>query len=146
MAPSSYLLQRVSAGRYLCTCSMLWSLTALLIPACHNWESLMGLRFLMGKLKDLPGVLRSEPSTLTVLLGCLEAIIVPSISLVIAGFYKKAEQPPRNAIAFAAISSVINGFLSWVVGHIPSSAPLKIWQYLFLITGEWRLLKLNSVG
>lgn len=69
--------------------------------------------------------------------GCLEGIIVPSISLVIAGFYKKAEQPPRNAVAFAAISSVINGFLSWAVGQIPDSAPLAKWQYLFLITGQY---------
>lgn len=69
--------------------------------------------------------------------GCLEGIIVPSISLVIAGFYKKAEQPPRNAVAFAAISSVINGFLSWAVGQIPASAPLAKWQYLFLITGQY---------
>lgn len=69
--------------------------------------------------------------------GCLEGIIVPSISLVIAGFYRKAEQPPRNAVAFAAISSVINGFLSWAVGQIPDSAPLAKWQYLFLITGQY---------
>jgi hypothetical protein len=27
------------------------------------------------------------------------------------------------------------GFLSWAVGHIPSSAALSIWQYLFLIIG-----------
>ncbi|EHA27380.1 hypothetical protein ASPNIDRAFT_129269, partial [Aspergillus niger ATCC 1015] len=66
-------------------------------------------------------------------LGYLEAIIVPTISLIVAGFYKKAEQPPRNAIVFAAFSSVINGFLSWAVGHIPDSAPLAIWQYLYLI-------------
>ncbi|KAL4783426.1 fungal-specific transcription factor domain-containing protein [Aspergillus varians] len=67
---------------------------------------------------------------------CLEAIIVPSISLIIAGFYRKSEQPPRNALVFAAASSIFNGFLSWAVGHIPSSAPLAIWQYLFLITGS----------
>jgi hypothetical protein len=67
--------------------------------------------------------------------GCLEAIIVPSISLIIAGFYRKSEQPPRNALVFAAASSIVNGFLSWAVGHIPASAPLSIWQYLFLITG-----------
>ncbi|PYH69518.1 MFS general substrate transporter [Aspergillus vadensis CBS 113365] len=65
--------------------------------------------------------------------GYLEAIIVPTISLIVAGFYKKTEQPPRNAIVFAAFSSVINGFLSWAVGHIPDSAPLAIWQYLYLI-------------
>ncbi|THC90074.1 hypothetical protein EYZ11_010470 [Aspergillus tanneri] len=31
--------------------------------------------------------------------------------------------------------SVINGFLSWAVGHIPNSAPLATWQYLYLIIG-----------
>ncbi|KAL2832543.1 fungal-specific transcription factor domain-containing protein [Aspergillus cavernicola] len=64
------------------------------------------------------------------------SIIVPSISLIIAGFYKKSEQPPRNALVFAAASSIFNGFLSWAVGHIPSSAPLAVWQYLFLLTGS----------
>ncbi|KAL1962752.1 hypothetical protein VTN77DRAFT_9206 [Rasamsonia byssochlamydoides] len=115
MWPSSYLLQRIPSAKYLSSCSICWSVMALLIPACRNWGNLMVVRFLM---------------------GCVEGIIVPSISLVIAGFYKKAEQPPRNAIAFAAASSIINGFLSWAVGQIPSSAPLAIWQYLFLITGE----------
>ncbi|KAL3434166.1 fungal-specific transcription factor domain-containing protein [Aspergillus tetrazonus] len=75
-------------------------------------------------------------SILSIGVRCLEAIIVPSISLIIAGFYTKSEQPPRNALVFAAASSIINGFLSWAVGHIPSSAPLAIWQYLFLITGS----------
>ncbi|KAL2787903.1 fungal-specific transcription factor domain-containing protein [Aspergillus keveii] len=75
-------------------------------------------------------------SILSLGVRCLEAIIVPSISLIIAGFYRKSEQPPRNALVFAAASSIVNGFLSWAVGHIPASAPLSIWQYLFLITGS----------
>lgn len=66
--------------------------------------------------------------------GCFEAIIVPGISLIVASFYKKEEQPPRNALVFAAASSVINGFLSWAIGHIDGH--LAIWQYLFLIIGE----------
>lgn len=53
----------------------------------------------------------------------------------LAGFYMKDEQPPRNALVFAALSSVFNGFLSWAVGHIPDSAPLAIWQYLFILVG-----------
>ncbi|PVH79121.1 MFS general substrate transporter [Cadophora sp. DSE1049] len=69
-----------------------------------------------------------------------EAIIVPGISLIIAGFYTKEEQPPRNALVFAAASSVINGFLSWAIGHIPTTAPLHIWQYLFLLTGSISML------
>ncbi|QKX64479.1 uncharacterized protein TRUGW13939_11653 [Talaromyces rugulosus] len=115
MWPSSYVLQRVPSAKYLACCSIGWSILSLLIPACRQFSDLMVLRFLM---------------------GCLEGIIVPSISLVIAGFYKKSEQPPRNAIAFAAVSSVINGFLSWAVGQIPSSTSLSKWQYLFLITGS----------
>jgi ACS family allantoate permease-like MFS transporter len=55
-----------------------------------------------------------------------EAIIVPGISLIIAGFYKKEEQPPRNPLVFAAASSIINCFLSWTIGHVPASAPLHI--------------------
>jgi hypothetical protein len=73
----------------------------------------------------------------------LEAIIVPSISLIIAGFYRKSEQPPRNALVFAAASSIINGFLSWAVGHIPSTASLSIWQYLFFITGASQMIDLT---
>lgn len=65
-----------------------------------------------------------------------EAIIVPGISLIIAGFYKKSEQPPRNALVFAAASSIVNGFLSWAIGHVSTGSPLAIWQYLFLLNGS----------
>jgi ACS family allantoate permease-like MFS transporter len=87
---------------------------ALLMPACSSFGGLMALRFLM---------------------GAAEAIIVPGISLIIAGWYRKNEQPPRNAFVFAALSSVVNGFLSWAVGHVPEDAPLAGWQYLFIIVG-----------
>ncbi|EFR02625.1 hypothetical protein MGYG_09094 [Nannizzia gypsea CBS 118893] len=115
MWPSSYLVHRFPSAKYLCVCSIGWSAVTLLLPACTGGQSLLALRFIM---------------------GFLEAIIVPGISLLIAGFYKKREQPPRNAIVFSAFSSVINGFLSYTVGRIPSPAPLRLWQYLFLIVGS----------
>lgn len=62
----------------------------LMLPACRNFGGLAAVRFLMGS---------------------AEAIIVPGISLIIAGFYTKEEQPPRNALVFAAASSIVNGFL-----------------------------------
>ncbi|KAF2789375.1 MFS general substrate transporter [Melanomma pulvis-pyrius CBS 109.77] len=113
MFPSSYLIHRLPSAKYLCACSVGWSTMALLMASCTNWSSLMAVRFFM---------------------GCFEAIIVPGISLIIASWYRKSEQPPRNALVFAAASSVINGFLSWAVGHI--DAQLAIWQYLFLIVGS----------
>ncbi|RSL61423.1 hypothetical protein CEP51_013633 [Fusarium floridanum] len=115
MFPSTWLIHRLPSAKYLSACSMGWSACALLMVACHNFAGLAALRFLM---------------------GAFEAIIVPGISLMLAGFYLKEEQPPRNALVFAAASSVINGFLSWAVGHIPESAPLAIWQYLFILTGS----------
>ncbi|KAH8749465.1 major facilitator superfamily domain-containing protein [Hyaloscypha finlandica] len=119
MPLSSYLIQRLPSAKYLCGCSVGWSAMSLLLPACSNFAGLATLRFLM---------------------GMFEAIIVPGISLIIAGFYKKEEQPPRNALVFAAASSIVNGFLSWAIGHVPSSAPLHIWQYLFLLTGSLSML------
>jgi len=115
MFPSSVLLHIFPSAKYLCTCSMGWSVMALLMPACHNWAGLMAVRFFM---------------------GMFEAVIVPGVSLLLAGWYKKEEQPPRNALVFAAASSVVNGFLSWVMGHIPDDAPLAIWQYLYLLVGS----------
>jgi ACS family allantoate permease-like MFS transporter len=113
MFPSSYLIHRLPSAKYLCSCSVGWSAMALLMVACTNWSHLMAVRFFM---------------------GVFEAIIVPGISLIIASWYKKSEQPPRNALVFAAASSIVNGFLSWAVGHI--DAKLAIWQYLFLIVGS----------
>lgn len=43
-------------------------------------------------------------------------------------------------VIFAFFSSAINGFLAWVVGYIPDSAPLKKWQYLYIITGSINIL------
>lgn len=88
---------------------------ALIFPACTSWAGLMAVRFVM---------------------GAFEAIIVPGISVLIAGWYKKEEQPPRNALVFAAASSVFNGFLSWLIGYIPETAPLSRWQYLYLLVGS----------
>ncbi|CAH0022359.1 unnamed protein product [Clonostachys rhizophaga] len=113
MFPSSWLIHRLPSAKYLSACSVGWSGCALIMASCHNFAGLATLRFIM---------------------GMFEAIIVPGISLILAGFYLKEEQPPRNALVFAAASSVVNGFLSWAIGHIPSTAPLAIWQYLFLLT------------
>ncbi|CAH0022158.1 unnamed protein product [Clonostachys rhizophaga] len=117
--PSTYLIDRLPAGKYLSACSMCWSLMTLCIAACHNWAGLMVLRFLM---------------------GIFEAIINPGTTLLISVFWKKSEQPIRNGIIMTVFSSVVNGFLSWVIGKIPADAPLARWQYLYLLTGSMNVL------
>lgn len=113
--PSSYLVHRLPAAKYMAFCCFVWSCLTLFHAACHNYAGLMTLRFLM---------------------GMFEAITTPGLSLMIVAFWKKNEQPLRNGIILSAFSSVINGFWSWVIGNIPDSAPLAKWQYLYLLTGS----------
>lgn len=40
----------------------------------------------------------------------------------------------------SVFSSVVNGFLSWLIGLIPEDAPLARWQYLYLLTGSLNVL------
>ncbi|KAF3023007.1 hypothetical protein E8E14_011085 [Neopestalotiopsis sp. 37M] len=113
--PASYLVQRIPPARLLCTASLMWSILTICYAACRSWAGFMVLRFF---------------------LGFLEAAITPSLTMIVASFYKKDEQPPRNAIIFAYFSSVFNGFFAFVVGKIPDSAPLFKWQYLYIMTGS----------
>ncbi|ORY63838.1 major facilitator superfamily domain-containing protein [Pseudomassariella vexata] len=115
LVPASYLVQRVPPGKLLCTASLMWSILTIMYAPCRSWSGFMALRFW---------------------LGFLEAAITPSLTMLVASFYKKNEQPPRNAIIFAYFSSVFNGFFAWVVGTIPASAPLLKWQYLYIMTGS----------
>ncbi|KAL6855502.1 hypothetical protein ACO1O0_006651 [Amphichorda felina] len=110
-----YVVQRIPPGRLLCYGSIAWSSLTLMYAACSNWGGFMALRFL---------------------LGFVEAVIFPCLTLIVQGFYTRDEQPPRNAIIFAYFSSVFNGLFSWLVGLIPESAPLARWQYLYLLTGS----------
>ncbi|KAF3768148.1 hypothetical protein M406DRAFT_70242 [Cryphonectria parasitica EP155] len=116
---TTWLVHRVPPGKLLCTASLLWSILTVLYAACHSWAGFMALRFFM---------------------GFVESAITPSLTMLVVSFYKKEEQPQRNAIIFAYFSSIFNGFFAWVVGYIPDSAPLKKWQYLYLITGSINIL------
>jgi MFS family permease len=74
MFPSSYLATRFPTAKYMACCSLAWSIVTLMYAAVHNWAGIMVLRALM---------------------GALEAVISPGITLIMASFYKKREQPWR---------------------------------------------------
>ncbi|OTB01344.1 hypothetical protein M426DRAFT_75212 [Hypoxylon sp. CI-4A] len=119
LVPASWLVQRVPAGKLLASGSFLWSICTMLYAPCRTWSGFMGLRFL---------------------LGFLEAVNTPCLTMLVASFYKKDEAPMRNGIIFAYFSSIFNGFFAWVIGYIPADAPLKKWQYLYILTGSINIL------
>lgn len=111
--PVSYVMLRFHLGKTLACASMCWSVLTLLLAACGNFGSLLALRFLM---------------------GIFETAIVPGATMMIGRFYMKKEQPVRLSLVFMFGSSVINGFLSWLIGNFGDLLPK--WKYLFLFTGS----------
>lgn len=113
MWPVSYLFQVLRLGKLLATMSLLWSAMTLLLCACKGFKGLMVLRFLM---------------------GVAECAIVPGCTLMVGRFYLKKEQGVRLAVVFAFLSSVINGFLSWLAGNFGNA--ISKWKYIYIMVGS----------
>lgn len=113
MWPMSFLFQKFRLGWVLATASVTWSSLTLLLCAGHNFAGLAAIRFLM---------------------GFVECAIVPGCTLMVTRFYIKREQATRLAFVFAFGSSVINGFLSWLVGNFGNEIPK--WKYLYIMVGS----------
>lgn len=73
---TTWLVIRIPPGKLLCSASLLWSTLTILYAACHSWGGFMALRFFM---------------------GFVESAITPSMTMLVVSFYKKEEQPQRNA-------------------------------------------------
>ena len=84
---TTWLVLRFPAGKLLCSASLLWSIITLLYAACHTWAGFMALRFFM---------------------GFVESAISPCLTMLVVSFYKKQEQPQRNAskVEFSEIGNV----------------------------------------
>lgn len=122
MYPNMYFVQKYNTGKVYAIFSMIWSVLTLLLCSCSNFAGLATIRFFM---------------------GWFESVITPIAVLMIQSFYIKREQPVRMTFIFAAITSTITGFLSWVVGQFKST-DLALWKYLFLLVGSisfaWSIL------
>jgi MFS family permease len=83
--------------------------------ACKSWSGLMAARFF---------------------LGVGEASIAPGFALITGMFYKREEQPARQAAWFLGncIASIIGGLIAYGIGLIKNNN-VNSWQLLFLILG-----------
>ncbi|KAJ5674310.1 uncharacterized protein N7477_004244 [Penicillium maclennaniae] len=113
--PSSYLIVRLPLGKYLSLAVFIWGGVLMCHAACTNFGGLMAARFF---------------------LGVGEASIAPGFAIITGMFYKREEQPARQAAWFAgnSIATVIGGVVAYGVGKINIST-VEHWQLLFLILG-----------
>ncbi|KAJ5256749.1 hypothetical protein N7478_012853 [Penicillium angulare] len=113
--PSSYLIVRLPLGKYLGFAVFLWGGILMCHASCTSFSGLMAARFF---------------------LGVGEASIAPGFALITGMFYKREEQPARQAAWFVgnSIATVIGGVVAYGIGLIQTSA-VQNWQLLFLILG-----------
>ncbi|EEA23287.1 hypothetical protein TMatcc_002144 [Talaromyces marneffei ATCC 18224] len=113
--PTTYLIVRLPLGKYLSASVFIWGGVLMCHAACKNFGGLMAARFF---------------------LGVGEAAIAPGFALLIGMFYKREEQPMRQAAWWVGncVANAIGGFTGYGIGHIHTSNIVP-WQYIFLILG-----------
>lgn len=113
--PSSYLIVRLPLGKYLAMAVFLWGGVLMCHAACTSFGGLMAARFF---------------------LGVGEASIAPGFALITGMFYKREEQPARQAAWFIgnSIATVVGGLVAYGIGLIQNNN-VNNWQLLFLILG-----------
>ncbi|EIT74891.1 major facilitator superfamily domain-containing protein [Aspergillus flavus] len=113
--PSSYLIVRLPIAKYLSASVLVWGGVLMCHAAAKNFGGLMAARFF---------------------LGVGEAAIAPGFALITGMYYKREEQPARQAAWFFGncVSTVIGGVVAYGIGTIRVNA-IESWQLLFLFLG-----------
>ncbi|KAL5337525.1 MFS general substrate transporter [Aspergillus crustosus] len=126
--PSSYLMVRLPLAKYSSVCILIWGGVLMCHAATRNFGGFMAARFF---------------------LGVGEASIAPGFSLIISMFYKREEQPSRQAAWFFGncISNLVSGVIAYGIGNLDIHT-ITSWQLLFLFLdrniAHHRVLKSRS--
>ncbi|KAH6976884.1 major facilitator superfamily domain-containing protein [Ilyonectria destructans] len=112
-APAAFLIVRFPVGRFMSSTIGVWAGILMLMAVCKNAAGLWAARFF---------------------LGFVESAIAPGMAVIISMWYKRSEQPLRQAAWFMGnvMGGLFGGLLSYGIGHINSIAP---WKGLFLLFG-----------
>ncbi|GLI77810.1 hypothetical protein PoHVEF18_006104 [Penicillium ochrochloron] len=104
----------LAISKYLAATVFLWGGILMCHAACHNYAGMITVRFF---------------------LGVGEAAVAPGFGIITGMFYKREEQPSRQAAWFVGncVANIIGGLVAWGIGHTPSA--LQSWRVLFLVLG-----------
>lgn len=101
---------------------MLWGLVLIGTGFAKNFETLLALR---------------------VILGALEAPIVPGNFLVLGMWYSRHEQPIRTGLMYTGLSVLLTGPIGYGIGFIAGD---EKWRWFFWITGMMTVVWACIVG
>ncbi|KAF9693743.1 hypothetical protein EKO04_008413 [Ascochyta lentis] len=111
--PAAALMVRFPVARTIAISVIVWGAILMLTATCFNAESLLAIRFF---------------------LGATEAAIGPGLTVIVAMWYKRSEQPLRHGAWFMGnvAAGIFGGILAYGVGHVRSIEP---WKAVFLLFG-----------
>ena len=105
-------MQKLPIAKVMFGSQILWGFVLIGTGFANNYASLIAVR---------------------VLLGALEAPIVPGNYILLSMFYPRREQPIRNGLMYTGLSQVFTGPIGWGIGFIGSGE--HSWRYMFWIFG-----------
>ncbi|KAF4628945.1 hypothetical protein G7Y89_g9202 [Cudoniella acicularis] len=120
--PSGNILQKLPVAKTMCIVQLCWGLVLLGTGWAKNFETLIALR---------------------VLLGVLEAPIVPGNFLIVGMWYSRREQPIRTGLMYTGLSVLFTGPIGYAIGNYSSD---EKWRYFFWITGGMTIVWALVVG
>ncbi|KAL0062051.1 hypothetical protein AAF712_011129 [Marasmius tenuissimus] len=115
--PANMLLTRVRPSLYLSVLCFLWGGVAACLAAGNSWQSLAGIRFV---------------------LGVVEAGFAPGVAFYLSSWYKRHELAKRFSIYYTAtaVSGAFSGLLAGVItDRLKFARGIHGWQWLLLIEG-----------
>ncbi|KAK8014293.1 transporter [Apiospora arundinis] len=113
---------KLPLAKVLCVVQLLWGCVLIATGFANNFAGLIALR---------------------VILGALEAPIVPGNFLVLGMWYTRAEQPLHTGLMYTGLSVCFTGPICWGIGFIQDDYQ---WRAMFWITGAMTVLWAFIIG
>ncbi|XWW94220.1 hypothetical protein V2A60_002163 [Cordyceps javanica] len=116
--PVAWIMVRMPVAKLLAVSIFLWGGALMMMALPHNAAGLLTVRFF---------------------LGVFEAPLSSGLTIIVAMWYRRSEQPLRHAAWFAgnSVAGIFGGIAAYGIGHIHAVAP---WKALFLIFGAMTIL------
>ncbi|KXT01152.1 hypothetical protein AC578_608 [Pseudocercospora eumusae] len=119
--PSNLLIKKIGPNYFLPTITIGWGIIASCTAACQNFTGLIVIRLL---------------------LGAIEAGLMPGLILYLTMFYTRWQLGLRTALLYCAspLAGVLGGLIAYGVEHIDGAAGLRGWRWLMIIEGAPTIL------
>ncbi|KAJ5809063.1 uncharacterized protein N7503_001281 [Penicillium pulvis] len=119
--PQGALLQRFPVSKVLGANVLCWGIILCCSSATKNFAGMIALR---------------------TLLGLLEAVIAPSLTIYTSMWYTRAESTPRYGFWYCGLGAgqIIGGLISFAAQHAPASLSFGGWRIMFVVIGAVNVL------